>query len=256
MSLVFGGATSDRVSVSNTASIQSLNTRTVLMWTKLTTATAGRVFWAKGAGLTSRMLLDGGDPTILRVVIDQVTTDTDVDCVTGTLTTGVWYFLGFTFDVAATPELKQYIGTLTASVAEPSYAYQNDGSGGVVSDSASAMLIGNRDSNANAIQGSIAWFGMWNRVLTVGEIKAQQYRPNVTSGCVEFMHLGFAGTGTQADWSGNGNAGTVTGATVAAHVPLRQPFGSKAGWRGAYTAPAAAGSIVPILMSYYRRRRN
>jgi len=44
-----------------------------------------------------------------------------------------------------------------------------------------------------------------------------QLRP-FCSGCTTYYELGWASTGTQPDLSGSGNKGTVTGATVAAHV--------------------------------------
>jgi hypothetical protein len=49
--------------------------------------------------------------------------------------------------------------------------------------------------------------------------------PRPIAGCVGFWHLGANGVGTQPDWSGNANAGTVTGATVSDHVPLGPWFG-------------------------------
>ena len=36
--------------------------------------------------------------------------------------------------------------------------------------------------------------------------------------------LGYNGTGTQPDWSGNANSCTVSGATLSNHAPIGAPF--------------------------------
>ena len=59
-----------------------------------------------------------------------------------------------------------------------------------------------------------------NRRLSLGELKTQQFAPHPVSETVLFVPLGFNGTGTQADWSGNGNNCKVTGATQSADVPI------------------------------------
>jgi hypothetical protein len=133
-----------------------------------------------------------------------------------------WNYVGFTFDIAgsANEVIQIYKGNLTTVAAEISYAYRTDGSGTLNSDAAANFSIGNASGYGAAWPGTIAWFAHWNRVLTLAEVVEQQFNPHVTSGCVLFMHLGYNGTGTQPDWSGNGNNGTVTSATVSDHVPL------------------------------------
>ena len=58
--------------------------------------------------------------------------------------------------------------------------------------------------------------------------------------------------GTQPDWSGNGNSGAVTGATVADHVPLGPPFGFDPEWQG-ITTVAAGGVTMPRFYHHYQR---
>ena len=145
----------------------------------------------------------------------------------GTLTLNAWNYVAISYDESAGPLL--YFGNLTTIVAQPSYsAGPVVGSGATSSDAIGNLLIGARSFSQAAgsgFQGRIAFGGVWNRVLSLGEIKEQQFHPHVTSGCVLFSHLGYAGAvSTQPDWSGNGNAGTITGATQAAHVPLGLPF--------------------------------
>jgi hypothetical protein len=139
----------------------------------------------------------------------------------GFIVANAWNFVGFSMDGVASAKL--YKGTLTSAAAEPgSYTTQATPSGSYVSDAANDLILGTGPSNTNGVVGRIAWIGIWNRALTAGEIIEQQWRPHVTSGCVLFTHLGYrGGTSSQPDWSGNSNAGTVTGAAVGAHVPVR-----------------------------------
>ena len=99
-------------------------------------------------------------------------------------------------------------------------------------------------TDSKAFPGSIALFGLLNRVASQQEIVSLQFNPRVVSGTKVFMPLGWNGTGTQPDLSGNGNSGTVTGATVAAHVPLRPLFGVHTVVRVA--AAVAATKAMPV----------
>ena len=62
-------------------------------------------------------------------------------------------------------------------------------------------------------------------MLSLAEITQHWMRSQNHANSKVLMHVGYNGTGTQADWSGHGNSGTVTGATVSAHVPLGPQFG-------------------------------
>ena len=104
--------------------------------------------------------------------------------------------------------------------------------------------VGNSPGFVDAFVGRIGFFGVWNRAMPLGEIVSHQWCPRKTSGCDALYHLGFNGVAAQPDWSGSGNTGTVTGATVSDHVPLSSPFGLRHGWRGAFT-PAAAVVLPP-----------
>ena len=88
-----------------------------------------------------------------------------------------------------------------------------------------------------------AW---WNRILTAGEIHAQQFHPHRTSGCLCIWLPGYNGTTNVPDWSGNANTGTITGATVSDQVPI--PFRRRGPLYVPYTVAAAPSGLLPRMM--------
>lgn len=142
---------------------------------------------------------------------------------------GKWCFVGATWDTAgANGDQQLWHGDLTTIVAEASsYSVaQRVGSGTVTSTAADNFLAGNRAAGTIPLDGKIAWVGLWNRRLSLGEMKDQQFWPHVTSGNVVFDWVGFSAS-PEPDWSGNGNAGTVTGTTLYPNVPLGVRFGGR-----------------------------
>lgn len=236
------------VDIGSGASLDNLTAWTVLAWVYPVSLSQDLPLTFKGdaaSGSTYRscILLSTG---ALYLDLHRATTDLTASSAASVYAANAWQFFGFAANSAgAATDQKIFYGTLSAAVAEVgSYASQSVGSGAVVADAAYNQGIGN-GIPAQAFWGSsmrIAWVGQWNRVLTLGEIQAQQFRPHVTAGCVGFYHLGFAGTGTQPDWSGNGNAGTVTGAAVADHVPLGPLFG--------FDVPPAGSSVVAASVGF------
>lgn len=126
-------------------------------------------------------------------------------------------------DIVAANLPKLFHGDLTTPMAEAAaYSAQQVGTGTVTDTSGLDFLVGNSSANNRVFDGKIALVAAWNRRLSLEELIAQQwrFRPTGPSDCVLFSPIGYNGTGTQPDWSGNGNAGTVTGTAVADHVPL------------------------------------
>jgi hypothetical protein len=118
-----------------------------------------------------------------------------------------------------------FVGSRTADIAEPSvYTVQTNGSGTVGNNNGASAGIGS-NGGPQFTNGMIGFVGVWNRLLNFGELLEQQYHPQPTAGIKLFNFPGFNGTGTQPDWSGNGNNGTVTGATVDVQMPLGPIFG-------------------------------
>jgi hypothetical protein len=232
-SLTFGAATSDRVNHGSAASLDNLDPFSYALWVYPTTVTGNRIIIAKSSAAGSpngKFLGFEGASTRIQFIVDRVTTDTNYVTNLTALTTNKWWFVAVTFNSAgAVGEIANiYQGDLTATLAEGTYSTATDGSGANRDEAAISLSVANSTpaTPASAFQGRIAWVGVWNRELSLAELRAQQFHPAKTSGNVLFAAYGFNGTGSQIDWSGNANAGTVTGASLTPdHVALGPLFG-------------------------------
>jgi len=81
--------------------------------------------------------------------------------------------------------------------------------------------------STNSAEGVLDEFRIYNRALELGEIEANynagvgSYTPDDTTGLVGWWHMELGEGASVTDYSGNGNHGTITGATwVNGHVPL------------------------------------
>jgi hypothetical protein len=160
--------------------------------------------------------------------------------------TNKWCFAAITMDFnGANGNQKLYHGDLSTLAVEPSaYSLQTVGTGTRPSDASVDAFIGN-SSNANvALGGALSIVAVFNRVLSLGEIQSWQFDPRMMAGCVGLWRLGDNGTGTQPDYSGNGNAGTVTSATQADNPPLRRPWRRRV-IQSTPTAPTAYTVLSP-----------
>lgn len=226
MSLNFTDASSDNISIAAAASHNSLTTWTAWCWVYPTSATTNNRFWQKqnNAG-GARWAVRRNGTTAGRVEVDIFRSTTFSHQETDDFTLNAWQFMVATYDEAAGQGARLYRGTLTSSVIECTYvgtAANGSGNTGTVDG---AFTLGNRSANDRGLGGRMAHFGFVNRVLTLAELQALQFKPRVVSGTAIYIPVGYRGTSTQVDWSGNGNSGTVTGTTVAANPPLAPTFG-------------------------------
>tara|TARA_R110000868_G_C10931596_1_gene766412 strand:+ start:1136 stop:1855 length:720 start_codon:yes stop_codon:yes gene_type:complete len=134
---------------------------------------------------------------------------------TGRVDLNTWTFVSFVLDKGSTPNVKLYMGTQSATVAEvTAYAIQTSTATAYGDDSAYSLYVGNlqRASAVYPFKGSLARGGLINRALTVGELRTLQFasarQANVADTKLLFNYDGT--TGTQPDLSGNSNSGTVT----------------------------------------------
>lgn len=225
--LTFGAVTSDRVNIGSGTTIDNLNPLTFGCWIYPTTITSGRRIMTKGLGTGTQhsfLVATGGNLDYIRgrgaSQSDYITNSAPI------VTTDKWYFVVATYDSAATPAGHIYTGDLTSAATEATYATASDGSGTVFDDSANDLVIGNRHSATFnvAFQGKIAACFYNNAALSLGQIIVLQWRPTVISSTKGFWLFGYNNVGTQTDYSGNGNAGTITGSTLSDPVPLGAPF--------------------------------
>lgn len=225
MALAFNPGNARRVNIGSDASLDNMSAGTILVWLLIDGhKTDNYVYGKVSTGFADAVIAITRNTGYAALQVTRATSDLTVVTNTNVMSTGTWYFLGFQWDVAgANADQKIFSGSLSAAAVECGYSTQTVGSGAKDDESGFDAYIGN-NINLDAFSyfnGDIAWFGLWNTTLNLGQIKAQQYRPYPTDNCVAFYHLGFNGTGTQPDLSGIGNNGTVTSATVATHVPLR-----------------------------------
>ena len=228
MSLDFSAST-HRVAVPASSSLDNLTAFTVLFWLYNDTFTNDTRVWIKGDfsgsepvkhfSANSTGSTNGAVFEIARVTQDALMfTDEDV------MALGLWKFIAITYDESDGGRV--FHGSRTVTVAESGYSTRQVGSGATRDDSTINMNIGNGTTGeSNAIDGRIAVCSIFNIRLTLAAIIRMQFRILNTLENVGYWHLGYNGTGTQFDYSGNGNVGTVTGAAVADHVPLLFPFG-------------------------------
>ncbi|MCP4231511.1 MAG: LamG domain-containing protein, partial [bacterium] len=250
MALDFDSASNEKVDVGSGASLDNLANRTALAWVFPTSAPSGSnpIIYSKAMNNWSAyQYFDMRESAgAFRISQGAATSGGEAFCrCTDTIALDTWSFVaGVLSDSGTATDHKVYIGGLATLASEAaSYVERIAWSGSANDDSSQAGSIGNYHFYPGSwarFPGRIAVVGVWNRILSLSEIRAQQFRPHATSGCVGLWFLGFNGTGTQADFSGNGNNGTVTGASVAAHVPLANPFS-----HSSYFSPA---SLAPILV--------
>src|SRR3990172_172462 len=240
MALKFGAATSDRVDIGTGASLDTLDPWTYMAWVYPTTITSSRVCgFHKGTSATTRRRFRIDDSSgNLSVFWQRQGVDLSYVANTLPLTINTWHFIAATGNTGASAGniVHIYKGTLTTLAAEVGYSTKTDGDSPPNGDGANNMAIGNSNNTTLAFQGSIACGIYIAGELTLVQIRQWQFNPRKLENARWFCHLGFVGTGAQPDWSGNFKAGTVTGATVAPHVPLRPPFGIAKGWGGTLVA--------------------
>ena len=230
-SLDFAGAT-HKVDHGSATSLDDLLANTVMAWVWVDTAVNdGRIFQKGYLAAHSTYNTFGFDSMVrFKREMDRATTD----CAAfATLTNfsawglGKWLFIAAGLDQAGV-DADQYVimGDLSTSAAEPSsYTTRAVGSGAYNTDAAASFITGQRGNDGLNWDGKIAFLAFYNRRMPIAEAKIHQFHPYKASGAVLFEEYGFNGTSTQPDWSGTQNTGTVTGATVAVHVPLGPIFG-------------------------------
>lgn len=202
------------------------------------------LFWARpdasatpNSGLYAK---EGTDRTVLELYWNDATkisaamlvggNEEGQESVTGTLTLGAWQFIAMTSDLSQSlgSKMRLYVGSLSTPISEVSYETPwTWGSNFTSIDDASGNWVaGNRgEGGALCWDGDIAFHAGYNRILTLAEMRRQQFSmvPVVENGLLVFTHYGFNGTGTQADWSGNLHNGSLAGTgtvAVSPHVPL------------------------------------
>lgn len=255
MALLFN-ATGENVAITQATSINSLEAITIMIWQKTALTTGFRTLYNKHtASELGTSMFTSAASAYIWCSRDRATTQAVARSANSVLVANTWQWICFMEDVNSAPNL--YVGTLSALATEVSYTTQTQGVGAITADAEDLWLGNNRLFTTQHWDGDIAVVQIFNRRMTPTEALTYQYHPRMGSGCVLFHHLGLVGTGTQPDWSGNGNTGAVTSATVSNHVPLGALFGFDAALP--YVVVVVAGgavNIVPFMMARARMARN
>lgn len=231
MALELTLGSTDDINIGSAASIDDLpaGAFTILAWVYRASNGDTQGIWAHKGGTDTRfMVRNSSAPTgegQLELKIDRATTDTQYFIAAGSVPLNAWTFVAATYNDALSPEVDLYTGSLTALATEGSYILTTDGSGAYVSDASVDKQWGNLAGSTFGFGGRLGWGMLFNRRLTLDEIRSLQFRPRVISGCVNYIQFGYGGTGAQPDLSGRQTNGTQTGCVVAPHVPLGHPFG-------------------------------
>jgi len=250
MALLFGSNANDVVNHGSASSLDNLQAFTLLYFITCTNPLTFGRWWYKdaGGGTSHRFNNQPGTNSEVNLFVKFGGTNAGANTTDLSITADVPHWVVATFDVAASPMIRLYGAPINSSIVEGSYGFQDDGTSGKTADAAGSWMVGNNNTPNAPTFGKISLFMAWNRALPLGELLQQQSNPHFTPGNIIFSHYGIhgaSGAGVQQDWSGNGNHGTVTGATKTDHAPIQifpRPRNYWAGW-------AAAGYPGPFPLS-------
>lgn len=135
-----------------------------------------------------------------------------------------WYDVGFTWSSSDNPTIRIYLAPAGQLLVESAtyHGASGNGSGAIISDASAQLVTGNLFTpGTNPIKGRQDLWGLFPSKLTPAQMQRWFRNPGgATLGCVAMGREGRGGVGaTQADYSGNGNNGTITGATLADPPP-------------------------------------
>jgi len=162
-----------------------------------------------------------------------------------------WFFVAGSF-LAGDSGPRLYKGSLSAAVAEASYATRVAETGILVSDAAESSVLGNRVNADRTFDGVIEHVSVWDNALSLAQLEALRLRPyapfhrfataaGVLINLKGYWPLTESAAATCLDHSRNGNNGTVTGTTVGASAPY---LWTRRGAQATIWTPAAPGAAA------------
>ena len=251
MALNFNGATA-QVDFGSGSTIDDLATLTIMFVFKATTLDSTFRYLLRKFTVGVGGINVNSHDSILEFTRAYTAQTTNLTAVSSTtISTGTWY-IAFFVDGGAAVAPHIYYAAIGNALAEVSYTTQTSPLGTLDTDAAASALVGFRDATRRWV-GDISTFAMWAEAMTIGQCREAYYSFYPSANLKVFSHLGYAGTGTQPDWSGHFNTGAVTAATVSPHAPLQV-------WGGAlsyspYVVAAAGGDPEGLLIGGKLLRR-
>lgn len=228
MALLFGAASSDRVSHGNASELNDNIICSTAWWVRYNASAVAYQYLAdKSPNSDNRFRCQMG-ATVGAILVSVKGGGNLITYSASNIipTQDKWYFVGITLegDAGVDNKVEFYVGDLTTQISSFPTSGVQDNPVTTRTDNTVPLLVGNDNGLVSTWEGDIAFFAYWDDVvLTEDDYILQQYHlhsPIKPADNSVFSHYGLQGTGNQPDWSGNGNHGTVTGATQAAHVPL------------------------------------
>ncbi len=232
--LKFGAGTDTRLTIGTGAAITDIQSEsTVLIWFYPTSDTSnssifsGRVSAALNSANWS-LRTTGTLGWSFR--LSKATTAVRYDTNSIDIALNQWNFVAVTHSEAAA-NTHIYHGTLNSLAVESTYGTATAGTGAVTADGGTDPAAWGNRINAGtwtgpSYPGELGVGAVVNRAMSLGEIRAWQFRPSVVSGTRNFMRFGATGSaGTQPDFSGKHNDGIPTGAPAPSfssrYLPIR-----------------------------------
>lgn len=226
-SLTFTPSSTNNVNIGTNAGLSNASW-TVMEWVYRTGSQNNGCIFCKGTfGTQTRnpaVSLRGNDGVTPNCIVDRATTDansTADNASADTIPTSTWEFIVATYTEAN--GCKLYRGTLATSAIEftsAGYVARTIGVGATQKSALDNTIVGNGNGASTPFPGVIAVVAYWNRAMSLQEIRSQQFGIHPSQGIQSLNWLGYNGTGVQADYSGNKNNGTVTGATASRNAPI------------------------------------
>lgn len=209
------------VTIGTSSILDNLANPTVMAWILMDSLSDVFSIFQKGIGANAGNAFNVQASGALSYSSRRATTNAGINATafTPALIVGHPFFVAASYDLNTTGNNLGYVGDVNTPASEPSsYVSQQTGSGAQVSNATRAAGIGNNSpANNSGAQGKIFICAIWNRILSLAEIREQQAsmlrgHPVITSGCLGYWPLGPNGSEKVLDLSGNQLHGTVTSA--------------------------------------------
>ncbi len=194
-----------------------------------------------------RLARNGANPIFF---VNRATTNLDIQPL-GSIAANKWMFVAATYDInGADGDQHLYEGESDLPAVEfASYVSRNVGSGAQGDDSSADQHISEPTGGTQGLDGHIGVAGIWNRQLSLGEIREQQFRPHPTKGCTLLVFPNSAGP--VRDISPFRVLGAATGVSMADYRPLPVTVDmglvrSSTGFVSAIRDPIFSRGVIPF----------
>lgn len=221
-SLTNGAAATDNVDY-GTAVVSNAATYTIFQWLYPTAFAGSRQTLSTFQSNLGWLVRIAGTNSLQVLVFNTVAGNyaAYTNSLTNAMGLNSWTFVMITVDInAVTPDrVRIYYGIGNDPLTEGAYTQQT-GSGSPSNPTGNNFIVGNRVASSLAFQGDIGPTAYVEKLLTVEDGESFRRNPRKYWNETKLLtYPGFTNTGPQPDISGNGNNGTVTGATASLNGP-------------------------------------